>query len=424
MKTVVKVEPELIKCSKANDFVGIKIRDGRIYVYVPSFFRKSNNPNEFQKDMTLFLKSIKIAKTEKKTRLYASKNLEDVNEFPAESFLWILRDYVENGVYYNRDKKYINESRGKIEWKKTLRTVPIISDSNIIYDKIVSVVNSPANDIISQIYLICVYQSQINIGWLYGYSVSVNVTQKRSINEMTAIVRNEIKNTFDDIKKKRFQHMLKILLNIEGNKAISKNYTYGIENYYYVYERMLNSLLTGTLTGNLTDYQPKGYWSLTGIGEAQSSKLYPDTVFETDNKIYIFDAKMYQYGFTKDLSDLPSTSSMQKQITYGDYISSRVSESKKIRNAFVLPFDSKSILCAEDNNIHRCNENISYIGYAYVNWREDGTVKEYDHIYTFMLDFNYLLRNYQKDENRSRKVLCDFIEELIHNSDEETLRNV
>ena len=67
---------------------------------------------------------------------------------------------------------------------------------------------------------------------------------------------------------------------------------------------------------------------------------------------------------------LPETTSIQKQITYGEYVQNYVETSRVVRNMFILPFD-KSIdrLSKEKGNVRYINENIAFIGFAKGDWR-------------------------------------------------------
>ena len=69
----------------------------------------------WKKNLILFLKSISIAT---KDHEYIKNNGNLVGEiWPIDSYLWIIKDFVENGFYYKREKTY-STSGGKIEWKK------------------------------------------------------------------------------------------------------------------------------------------------------------------------------------------------------------------------------------------------------------------------------------------------------------------
>ena len=73
---------------------------------------------------------------------------------------------------------------------------------------------------------------------------------------MTWIIKNELSNTFDDMKRLRLRHMLKVINGVEDAKAFSNNYVYGIKNYHYVYEKMIDQLFLG-ITGK-EKYNPSG----------------------------------------------------------------------------------------------------------------------------------------------------------------------
>lgn len=403
-------EPKINPVTKSNDFVGIRIEDGEINIYVPQVFRKESN---YKRDLLLFLKSISLAKTLEKEKLDKGSNTLD-SVWPINSYLWIIKDYLENGFYYNREKVFSNSYSGKIEWKKTMKQIPIYSDGNIIYDKLVTSKMAASNDMIAQIYKLCLKQSIEKIGWVYNYNLKVDVQQIVSTSEMVATVRKEINNTFDDIKRMRFNHMLKILKTTEGNKVVSNEYTYGIENYYYVFETMVDKLFDGIKESEKKKYKPNGYWQLNNQKPGLASSLRPDTILKKDGATYILDAKMYQYGVTQDVRDLPETQSIQKQITYGDYAYHQLNENK-VRNAFILPYNKKLKCFVEDTNTLKYNDgNLAYFGQAYTDWRNIEDQKDYEKVYAFGIDFNYLLKNYNKPDYVIIDSLCSKIEELIH----------
>lgn len=380
---------EIISVTRANEFVGIKIKENRIELYVPQVFRKDKT---FNKDIFLFLKSISIAKTINKENIKKGSNVLK-NIWPFDSYLWIIKDYIENGYYYNREKIY-SKHNGKIEWKKTIKRTPIYSNGNLIYDKFITSKISATNDIIAQIYCLCLRQSIDKIGWLFNCHIHIDIQQLISTKEMIYRIKNELNKTFDDTKRLRFNHMLKILTNSEGNNIISKSYSYGIENYYYVYEKMIDMFFDGIKGDEKKKYNPNGHWKLKNKKSIDASSLRPDTILKRNNKTYILDAKMYQYGVTHDFIDLPDTQSMQKQITYGDYVYN-VLEDKNIRNIFILPYNKELSNFKKDCNAeYYIDRNLAYIGYAYVDWKDDKNYMDHDLIYTFLIDFNYLLRNY------------------------------
>lgn len=402
-------EVEIVPEDKSNAFVGIKIEEGRVKVHVPKVFRQDEN---FKRDIRLFLKSIEIAKTKNTENINKGSNNTD-NAWPIDSYLWLINDYLENGLYYNREKKISRSNSGKIEWKRTLQQVPIYSDGNIIYDQLITSKMTPANDMITHIYKLCLRQSIDKIGWLFNYNFHIQIDQLVSIKEMIMRVRKELNETFDDIKRIRFNHMLNILTTTEGDNMLSSHYSYGITNYYYVFETMVDMLFDGITGDEKKKYDPNGYWQLNGQNRFLASRLRPDTILKRNDKTYILDAKMYQYGATHDRSKLPETQSLQKQITYGDFVSNNL-RNKNIRNAFILPYNKLLKSFINDPNAMKYNDsNLVYFGYAYVDWRDDEDFQDYDNIYAFGIDFNYLLNNYKNPDYEIINQFCKVIEENI-----------
>ena len=266
----------VIPVEKSNDFVGIKFTDNSVNLFVPQVFRQDENRKQ---DLLLFLKSLSIAKSLEKESLKTGKRAN--NEiWPIDSYLWIIHDYLENGFYYNRDKIYSKSNSGKIEWKKTLKQVPIYSDGNIIYDKYVTSKMTASNDIVAQTYKLCLKQSLERIGWIFNYNFYIEIQQMFSVNEMINSIKKELNQTFDDVKKLRYNHLLKILTNSDGNNLISNAYSYGIENYYYVFETMVDKLFDGLKENEKKIYNPNGYWQLNNQEEKKASELRPDTILK------------------------------------------------------------------------------------------------------------------------------------------------
>lgn len=400
---------KIVPVDKSNSFVGIKIDEGIVKVFVPRVFREDE---DWKKDIRLFLKSIEIAKTKNTENVNKGSNNID-NAWPIDSYLWLINDYLENGLYYNREKKLSRSNSGKIEWKRTLQQVPIYSDGNIIYDQLITSKMTPANDMITHIYKLCLRQSVDKIGWLFNYNFHIQIDQIVSIKEMIMRVRKELNETFDDIKRIRFNHMLNILTTTEGDNMLSSHYSYGITNYYYVFETMVDMLFDGITGDEKKKYDPNGYWQLNGQNRFLASRLRPDTILKRNDKTYILDAKMYQYGATHDRSKLPETQSLQKQITYGDFVSNNLMD-KNIRNAFILPYNKLLKSFINDPNAMKYNDsNLVYFGYAYVDWRDDEDFQDYDNIYAFGIDFNYLLNNYKNPDYEIINQFCKVIEENI-----------
>lgn len=405
------VKPEVKSVHNSNEFVGIRIEEGSLKIFIPEVLRLSQNEREKNKELLLFLKSISIAKTIKKENIKNTDNDDHGDMWPFDSYLWIINDYLENGYFYNREKKLSKNKSGKIDWKRTLKTVPIYSNGNIIYDKFVTTNLSATNDIVAQIYKLCLSHSLKKIGWAFNLYMHIDVQQLKTIKEMVYIINNELSLTFDDLKRMRYKHILKILNGINGDRAILNKYTYGIKNYYHVFEEMIDIFLNGIEEKG--QYYPSGFWQIEGEFPCKSSNLRPDTIYIKKDEIFIIDSKMYSYGITGLLKNLPNTSSMQKQITYGDFVKNNLCPGAKVRNVFIIPYNKNTDKFIEkDNFVKYYNGNLIYIGKAYVDWRNDNK-QEHDYIFTFMIDFNYLLKNYKTKDLRIINKICQHVDQNL-----------
>lgn len=406
-----------------NSFVGVRIRSDNIEFHYPESYNISGwdedkscvtDIKELRKDIIAILHTISLAKSRTSASQLTENGLSHTYNFALVSYLWIIKDFLANGIYRNKEKLYKNNSKGKVNWKKTLQSQPIISNGNIIYNNLVVEVKNDCDTIITDAHRFCLFDSVRKIGWLFGipenaYYVAApsNSLKKKYV---TAI-KQEIAYTFDDIKKIRLNHMLKVLSGVDDSKHISE-IVYGVDKYHYIYERMVDALF-----GNVKDietYNPNATWNVMRTHDKYSkhnaSSLRPDTLhmdpatYIVDVKTrtaYILDAKYYRYGTTGVIKDLPETTSIQKQVTYGDNIIKNFGDInvKTIRSAFILPFNKGKNDFAKLENPE--NRNMIYLGFAKANWRNGD---EHEVIHAFLIDTKHLISswsygNHQADIN-------------------------
>ncbi|MDD6005004.1 MAG: LlaJI family restriction endonuclease, partial [Firmicutes bacterium] len=223
----------------------------------------------------------------------------------------------------------------------------------------------------------------------------------------------ELASTFDDIKRLRFRHMLRILSSIDERDVTDIKATFLIRNYYHVYETMVDQLLNGLSDRQRKKYNPSGKWSLLGSHVRDASSLEPDTIVKYNGETYIVDAKMYRFGFTGNPDDLPDSTSIQKQLTYGDHAKKNIGGGKDVRNAFILPFDKLKLPLEDWQCDYLEDDNLLYVGFAEGDWRDSSNPNDHDKIYTYLVDFNYLLNNYGGSDNSIINELCKDIEKRI-----------
>ena len=405
-----------------NSFVGLRIKNGEIHFHYPESYDllDENDKKSFRYDVVNIIRTISLAKSNTSSSSLSDSGVHQSEQFAIMSYLWIIRDYLSNGYYRNSEKIYSVNGKGKINWKKTLDTQPIISNGNIIYNNVVVEVRNDCDDVITEAHKWCVFDSVRKIGWLFGLSeksVFVSKTADSVIKKYIRAIRTELKRTFDDVKKSRLNHMLKVLMGVDDSDR-TKEIVYGVDKYHYVYERMVDYIFSNI--DDITKYNPNAKWYLkkNAFEPKDASALRPDTILldtkQNGEKVaYVLDAKFYRFGTTGKESDLPTTTSIQKQITYGDNIICNLQEKENIKqvyNAFVMPYN-------KHNNIFDYKENLEYVGYSEANWRNDKL--SHTRICAFLLDTKHLISTWS--HGNSEEDVKKLIEEIGRATTDESM---
>lgn len=399
-----------------NAFVGLRIRNDEIHFHYPESYDLSPKEDKkaFRNDVVNIIRTISLAKSKSITNNQSNTGINQSEQFAIMSYLWVIRDYLNNGYYRNAEKIFRTNAKGKVNWKKTLETQPIISNGNIIYNNVVVEVRNDCDDVITEAHKWCVYDSVRKIGWLFGInekSVFVPQVVDSVIKKYIRAIKTELMRTFDDIKKVRLNHMLKVLTGVDDSDR-TKEIVYGVDKYHYVYERMVDYVFSNIT--DITKYNPNAKWYLkkNDMKATDASSLRPDTirleqisdVTSSIKDAYILDAKFYRFGTTKNENDLPTTTSIQKQITYGDNIICNLREKENIRNvynAFILPYN-------KNKNDFGYTENLEYIGYSEANWRNDELL--HSRVCAFLMDTKHLISSWSK--GNCREDISKLIEEI------------
>lgn len=393
-----------------DSFIGIKIKNNRIDFYYPEAYdiADTNNIPAFRKDILSIINTIAIAKSISSDKTKIETTLASQDSFALHSYLWIIKDYLSNGLYINREKTLKRNQSGKINWKRTMQQQPIISNKNVIYTDIIVEKPNQIDNIIVEIHKHCIHRSLKYIGWLFNLSPSIISPSPFNNNRKKiylAALQKELNNTFDDNKKTKLSHMLKIIKGISGNDN-NDEFVYGVDSYYYIFEKMIDSIFSNV--NDIKQFYPKSSWYLKkeGYKKIPSSELRPDTILlvNTTKTAYIIDSKYYRFGVTNLNSDLPSSTSIQKQITYGEYIKQNHKDSniENIRSAFILPYN-------KNNNKLNLKSNLEYIGYSSADWKDN--TEDHQIIFAFLIDLKYTIQTWNSNHFPS-DTISSFIENI------------
>lgn len=386
----------------SDNFVGIRCIDGDFSVNFPLGFHVSEEDKGLRKDILMLISTI-AATTGKKESAVAQEraNYFDAG-FPIQSYIYLIYDFLSRGYYRERESHYNTGIHGKINWSKTIKMQkPYIQDDTAFYLKFVIKENSATdNELISHIYEYCVYESFQKLGWLFTATMPRKPRIKYNKKQFIEVVSSKYRQTFNDRNKRLFRNMLAILQE-EFDSEVPLNFRYGTNRFEYVWEALIDKVFG--IEGKAA-YFPKTKWILSGK-QFDNASLEPDSIMLWQDKIYVLDAKYYKYGTTRRPSDLPESTSINKQITYGEYIAETLLNGEGvIYNAFLMPFDAMSPIWSGATNLMS-------IGTAISNWKSNE--KMYEKIQGILVDVKYLMGISVKNDEMEIAKLASCIEQAM-----------
>jgi len=387
--------------SSNDNFVGISFEENEKRIIFPLGYEIPDDSNECRLSILNLLRLISMSKNNLFGNKYGSKEGNE-KELPVNSFLWIINDYLTNGVYFDIEKKCVQKQNGKINWKKTLNSKFYVSKNNVIYLNPFVEKKATEKNYITDIHLFCINKSIIEIGWLFGNiecpKSNINISNLTYYKE---ILNKELMKTFDDRKKQLIIHMKRIIDNTTDGSQTFNEKKYGTNQFEYIWEYIVNDVFGNE---DVNKYFPSSSWNILKWNKIEDSKLRPDTVLVVDSKLYILDSKYYKFGISSNPSDLPHTDSIQKQITYGEYAHNN-KDFEQIFNAFIIPYN-------RINNKFGINNNIEYMGFAESNWKNNKN-NIYEHVSLILVDTKYIIDSYFKRTNGNVQLLIESISKVI-----------
>lgn len=389
-------------------FVGLKCDGDDISIHFPLGFDISHDEKELRSDILLLLDTIRSTTSRKESEyVQGIKSYEQVS-FPVQAYLEVIFDFYKRGYYKEIEVLYNVAKRGKINWNRTIKTQKAyIQDGNAYYLDFVTKNNSLQNDqMITLIHEYCVYESFDKIGWLFTNSMPQKPRIKFNYKMFKGILMDKIAATFNDNNKMLFRNLLAII-DYTGAGFSTRKFQYGTYRFEYVWESLVDRVYG--ISGK-EEFFPKTYWNIDK-NVVPNACLEPDTIMLCNNDVYVLDAKYYKYGATKRAVDLPESTSINKQITYGEYIDEQKSfrqkygDNMKVYNAFLMPFNSQSDKWMTEDKVIR-------IGQAYGDWKTN--LKSYEKVQGIVVDIKYLMKLSTRQNEEEIRVLADKISKYVN----------
>ena len=392
----------VVSKSEYDDFVGLKFEDGRPKVTFPRGFRLSNDESQTRKDIVRLLAAIQRFSGRQEGSSTSSIGGDVQLTFPILSYQYIIKDFLANGYYIERETQYIDGTRGKINWKRTVqKKQPVYNNGNLVYlDFVVKTNKVNSNNLLTRIHEYCVRESFEKLGWLYLTSETLPPKPKIRFNKrmFASVLNDALNSTFNDQKRLLFTSMLNIVNSRQETVDSVDKEAYGVTRFEYIWEKMIDHVFG---EDNKEKYFPHATWHIISGNSVVSSALEPDTIMLHEDNVYILDAKYYKYGITRNPMHLPASSSSEKQIVYGEYVEANFGISRdKIYNAFVMPFDSGS----ED-------EPYRFVSVGTADWKTYSAASaNYDYVLGILMDTRYLIEQHSKHSASEIEKMSELIE--------------
>ena len=391
-------------------FVGIKYENDRLRINFPLGYKKAVTEEELKRDVLNLIGVLSSLSDSNESFIQKQKvSHKEIVVFPIHAYLYLIKDFLSNGYYFEKEVVYEKSTHGKANWTKTVKQVkPFLQDSSIFYTEFITrKIKHNENQLISQIHQYCVWESFSKIGWLFSSFIPVKPRIKFNKSLFLSIIKSKVSQTFNEKTILLFNYMIDVIEFLDKS-CETKNFTYGTNEFEYIWEMMVDSVFGEK---NKTKYYPHCYWEIEGKEyssdqiEFRQSSLRPDTIMITDKgsenqRIFVLDSKYYKYGESKQLNHLPMSGSIIKQIAYAEYIENKenigeLNKSKAIYNAFIMPFESKN------------SKNMKVVGSAKADYKIGD--KSYYNIKAILIDTKFLMENYVHND-KMIKELADLIE--------------
>ena len=392
-----------------DSFVGVRSDGHSLSVCFPIGYTFPADDNALRRDILNLIGVLSRFSKSKDGNVTVQRifSHETVN-FPVQAYINIMLNYRNaNSTYYmEKEVRYVTGTRGKKNWSRSIKQKkPIVQDNSFVYlDYIVQETISNDTNLITLIHEFCVYESYQKVGWLFpGNPPRKPRLQQFDKNMFLGTIYKKKREDPNDKNNALFDNMIS-MIKFLGNTNTPSQYYFGTDRFEYVWQNLIDYTFGIDEKGW---FFPKTHWILNTDKSKTNAALEPDTIMVLGNKVFVIDAKYYRYGDSALAVHLPESTSINKQITYGEYIAhekkfkERFSDNVKVYNAFLMPF-------GHYGKSFPCDEVYKHIGEAISDWKSGNS--EYEHVQGILVDIRYLMHNYIKHNEPEIQRLADVIE--------------
>lgn len=395
-----------------DTFVGIHSDGEQIRVCFPIGYRLGETESEKKKDAKLLIRVLSRFSGIKEKLLpqFLMSNTDTVN-FPVQAYMTILEEYCSRGYYTENERIFRVNGNGRKNWPKTVKTQRAYpQDNSFVY--LTAVAQESRVDkanYITKINEFCVEEAYGKIGFLFSSTTPRKSSVPFDKRRFLTALREKLYCENNDKNKALLSSMIDMIEYV-GKKGRNARFFFGTNNFEYVWERLIDFNFG---VDNKNYYFPRTFWHLGSAGIHARSALEPDTIMLHDGKVFILDAKYYRYGDSADPAELPRSTSINKQITYGEYVATDPKfkddngVAPSVYNVFLMPFNK------EGKNFHT-DRNMLHIGEARGDWKDTGA--SYERVHGVLLDVKWMMERTIKQNKSDISQLAGIVENEISRS--------
>ena len=121
-------------------FVGIKYKNDELRINFPLGYKKAATEEELKKDVLSLIGVLSSLSDANESFIQTQKIARKENVvFPIHAYLYLIKDFLTSGYYFEKEVVYTKSTHGKANWAKTAKRIkPLLQDESIFYTEFIT----------------------------------------------------------------------------------------------------------------------------------------------------------------------------------------------------------------------------------------------------------------------------------------------
>jgi len=353
---------------KRVSYVGVSTWEDKVHLFMPKVWPGTHE--EFRdKGIRVIIQTLRKYALSENNNKKLSKDHDEAcflkanNEAPPINRLalsdWLIKDYLERGLYQRKEIIHKKNGRGQINWARTVnQSYPYISNSQPIYlDYVTRSKSSDSVNTLRQLHFFAIKECLKEWAPMLGFeSISVENETVTPFSQLPdkayirAVLQRALVHTYSD----RLTMLIKMLRTWFNHHEHGRRKTlslYGTSSFHTVWEKACSDIFKNELD-TWKKYIPKPKWQTLGMNaEVEKDTLRPDIIRPLDRRLLLLDAKYYKLESNSDnkLTGNPGVGDVIKQLFYEHVLKPRSEEEgyEGFYNYFIFPSSADILLKVE-----------------------------------------------------------------------------